>query len=555
MHSLPNIQVKGVFLQDEFTAEEISLLSRYCTNTNKDIFVLRNLPEVVMGALFSRYSRSPKSLRRLLLDEFIHDPEMSFKDIVGEAGSKAEDSMVATQKAEEFYDRVLVGYGDDSVAELGGAHVACENVSMIATKILEDSRIGLSPLEKSTRYVYFNDKVAGKYRYHREKRVMESEFAELYEKTCDSLFNCYSEMMDPLTKFIIEGFPQDSGTSERAYKSAVRAKVCDILRNLLPAGTTTNMGMYGNGRAFEYLLTKMYSKDLEESKSIAWEMQGELEKVIPSFVKRANDKYGKETQEYLGRTVREMQSVSQQLLTEEPESKEEVVLIDCDENAEEKILSSILYPHVHLSERQLREKVRTLSAGERKKIIDSYLASRKNRRHKPGRALENAFYKFDILANYGIYRDLQRHRALTQERQSLSVIHGYDTPKELEESGLVDKYCNAMGQAAISFKEMEKEMPLEAQYVVPMGYRFRWYNTLNLREAFHLIELRSSRQGHPDYRRVVQKMFYEIKKVHPQFAEHMKFVDLNEYALERLDAEKRLDRKMEEMKGRYPKPA
>ena len=218
-------------------------------------FVLINLPEAVKGALFSRYSRSSKSLRRVLLDEFILNPETGFAEIVGQVTNQGESQLVATKKAEDFYDRVLVGYGDDSVAELGGAHLACENISMVLTKIMQDARIGISPLEKSTRYVYFDQKEDGKYRYHREEKIMQSKFANEYLRVCDLLFDTYALLIPQIAKIEQEKFPREETVSERAYASTIRAKVCDILRGILPASTLTNAGFFGNGRAFEYLLT------------------------------------------------------------------------------------------------------------------------------------------------------------------------------------------------------------------------------------------------------------------------------------------------------------
>ena len=287
---------------DEFAQEEIEVLRPFFTNLDMPVFGLVNLPEVVKGALFSRYSRSTKSLRRVLLDEFIMKPEMGFKEIVGFQTAKGEEQVIAVKKAEEFYDRVLVGYGDDSVAELGGASIACEQISQIAAKVIEAPRIGLSPLEKSTRYVWFNQKINGDYQYVKEITLMNSRFTDLYIETCDLLFDNYSNLIEPMIKFVMERFPKEDGVSDRAYNSSVRAKACDVLRVFLPASTKTNVGLYGNGRAFEYLLVKMNAHPLREINQLADSMHEELSKAIPSFVKRANDSYGKGTQQYLSET-------------------------------------------------------------------------------------------------------------------------------------------------------------------------------------------------------------------------------------------------------------
>jgi len=544
--------VWGVGVFDSFTEEEKAILEPFFTNLDKDVFALRNLPEVVKGALFARYSRSDKSLRRVLLDEFIKKPEMGFKQIVRMQTDSGVDQIVAIQKAEEFYERVLIGFGDDSVAELGGAHLAVENISNIATKVIEDARIGICPLEKSTRYVYFDQKPGGKYMYYRDKDIMESRFADLYINTMDMLFDTYSSFIEPMRKFLMERFPNE-GMSERAYKSTIRAKVCDIIRVLLPTGTLTNVGLFGNGRAFDYLLTKMYAHPMREMRDLAAAMQEELRKVIPPFVKRCNDeKHGKPHQAFL-RDKWTIARLSKEILRDltETDDKESLRLIDYDKDAETKVVAAILYPMSSLPMAKIREKVARMSSAERKKVINAYIAGRTNRRHKPGRAFENVYYTFDILGDYGIYRDIQRHRILTQERQLITTKHGYDVPVEIEDADLADKFREAMDAAAVAFEKISTVMPLQAQYVVPMGYKIRWYITMNLREAYHLCELRTCMQGHPTYRKLAQNIYKKIKEVHPVLAEGMKFVDMNDYSLERKEAEKRIDKKIEEIKRKY----
>jgi thymidylate synthase ThyX len=539
-----------------FTPEEYALLERFVTNTSGRVFVLRNLPEVVKGALFSRYSRSTKSLRRVLLDEFIQKPETGFKDIVGEITSGVEQA-IAIKKAEEFYDRVLVGFGDDSVAELAGVHVALEGISNIATKFIEDARIGLSPLEKSTRYVYFDQKDEnGKWLYYEEPMIMQSEFRESYVTTCNHLFETYSKLIPKISKYVEERSPREDGVSDRAYAAAIRAKTCDILRGLLPASTITNIGVYGNGRAFEYLLIKMYASPLAEIQRLARELEEELRKVIPSFIKRASSLHGKEMQDYIKSKNEAMEKLATSVLSniavKAPAQKEERVrLVWYDREAETKAVAHALYPYADCSLSELESAVRELDQSKKEEIINAYIGTRKNRRHKPYRAFENIYYVFDICANFGCYRDLHRHRILTQERQLLSCRHGYDTPKEIVESGYASEFSEAMETAKQCYDEIAKKMPQQAQYVVPFAYKIRWYITMNLREAYHMCELRSQRQGHPDYRKIVHEIAEEIKKVHPTLAKGMIFVDRADYDLERLEAEKKFDKKLEEIKKKY----
>ncbi|MEK6957885.1 MAG: FAD-dependent thymidylate synthase [archaeon] len=540
---------------EQFTKEETEILSPFFSNMDKDIFVLTNLPEVVKGALFSRYSRSAKSIRRLLLDEFIRDEKAGFREIVAYSKSMGENQVVATKKAEEFYDRVLVGYGDDSVAELGGGHIACEIVSNIASKLLEDSRIGISPLEKSTRYVYFDQKVDNEYLYHREKEIMDSKYADLYIETCNSLFDSYAKWIEPTKKTMMEKFPRGDET-ERAYNSTIRAKACDILRGYLPASTKTNVGLFGNGRSFEFLITKMFSSELSESRTVAAEMHTELMKVMPSFVKRATGKYGGPTIKFLSETRKGMRSLAEKTFANEKfEAKEEVTLTDYDKDAEEKAIAAALYPFTEVSMEQVKKKVEAMGKAEKLKVIQEYCRRRENRRHKPGRGFEHTYYEFDLMCNYASYRDLHRHRVLTQQRQDLGTKLGFDVPFEAREIGFEKDFVEKMKLAQEAYEKIRKGLgPKQAQYVVPFAYRIRWAFKLNLRELYHLVELRSTVQGHADYRRIVLKMLQEVQKVHPSLVEPMRFVDWrnsSEIGLERLEAEKKIDKKMDEMNKKY----
>ena len=286
-----------------FSSAERSLLGRYVTNTDQSVFALTNLPEVVKGALFSRYSRSAKGLRELLLTDFIQAPESEFAGIEGNTvgiiegnteqalapgETAAKEAGAAVERAQGFYSRILDSYGDDSIAELGGAHLAAENVSMIATKVLEDARIGGSPLEKSTRYVFFGEKVDGEFLFYQEPTLMDSAHRELYLDTNRALFETYRDLIDPLTAYVEQAAQRDPGVSEAAWRRSVRARVFDGLRGLLPASALTNMGIYGNGRFFETLLIRLQLSPLAEMRNLGGAMRAELGKVIPSFLRRAD---------------------------------------------------------------------------------------------------------------------------------------------------------------------------------------------------------------------------------------------------------------------------
>ncbi len=546
---------------EPFSPAEQHHLAPFFTNLTEPIFGLK-LPQEVAGALFSRYSRSAKSLRRIFLDEFLGNFSPSLNALAVSTPS-TEDQSAALRKAREFYERVLIGYGDDSVAQLGGAHIACEQISNVAAKWLEDARIGIAPLEKSTRYVRFDTKGEdGDFLFYKEPRLMASPHRDTYLSTMRLLFETYAAQIDPMIEFVRRSLPievvewkhpqtgepltykeavQDDQLrkwAETAYRSTVRAQACDILRAYLPAATLTNVGIFGVGQAFEHLLNKLYSYELTETRQIAIGMHESLEALIPSFVKRAR------RSEYVADTFTALRALAAQHLTQtEVAPSQPVTLVDYDDAAEEKIVAAILYPHAHHPLPQLRQLIRDFSAEQRQHILAEYLQRRRHRRDKPGRALEQVSYTFDIIANLGLYRDLQRHRLLTQERQDFTTVHGYDTPQEIEEAGFQSDFTRCMDQAAHLHDQLLRDFPLEAQYVVPFAYRIRWYMKMNLREAVHIGELRTMPQGHPDYRLIVQDMWRQIGAVHPTLAHCARFLDWHTYRLGRLQSEMRTEYK------------
>ncbi|MBC8076123.1 MAG: FAD-dependent thymidylate synthase, partial [Chloroflexales bacterium] len=373
--------------------------------------------------------------------------------------------------------------------------------------------------------------------------------AAVYAAAMDGLFDTYTSLIEPTVAFVRARTPRDAQTSERAYTSATRAKALDLLRGLLPMATLTNVGLFGNGRAFEYLLTKLYAAEQHELRELAGQLQAALDALIPSFVKRAKSERGHAYQAYLKASRANVAfSPQSSALSPQPSAlgvESSVVLSAYDEDAEQRVVAAVLYAHSDAPLADVRAAVETMGAEERMTLLRAYIGERASRFHKPGRALEEARYSFDILADLGAYRDLQRHRMLSQERQSYTVAHGFITPPELAEAGLAAQYQRAIEAAGAAFGQISARLPEAAQYAVPLACRVRWRITLNLRELYHFCELRAAPQGHPTYRAIAQEMYRLVAATHPRLAEGMRFVDLNEYALERLDAERRLDTKLQ----------
>ncbi len=541
---------------EEFDENQMKILKHFVTNTDSNVFVLRNLPEVIKGALFSRYSRSNLGLRSLLLKDFVLNEETAFSTIAGSQGStdesQSESEFMAIKRAQNFYDRILDGYGDDSIGELGGAHLAIENISMIAAKCIEDARIGGSPLEKSTRYIYFDQKVNGEFQFYREPILMTSAYRETYINTCNHLFETYSKLIPPLTEKMEKKFPKEHDVSKVAYTAALRAKVLDCLRGLLPASALTNMGVFGNGRFYDSLIQKLHVHNLSEMQDLGKKSHLELSKVMPSFIRRSD--VGHKYQTAFGAFTEQMQTEITALTKEHsqnvaPIDRPGVSLVGYDPESPYKVAAALMFPHSKCGLGDLEEYCETLPKESLGRILDSACNSRENRRMKSPRALEHAYFTFEIVADYGIYRDLQRHRILTQERQLLTCDLGYYLPDELIDTDMEKDYREAMDMAKGVYDEIAKELPEEAQYVVPMAYNIHWYYHINLRALQWLCELRSSPAGHLMYRYVAQEMAKQVSDVFPEFERVFKFVDFDGYELGRLGQE---IRKEDKLKAKQP---
>jgi thymidylate synthase ThyX len=541
-----------ILVLSEFSIKEKKILSDHFSNTDGNVFAIITPRQVDRGALMSRYSRTDKSMRRIFLDEFLQNKN----------------------RGEEFYNRVLLEYGDDSVAELGEAQIAIEGLSNIAVKKIEDRRIGLSYLEKSSRYVAWNKKENGMYRFYRDPEIMKSKFADDYEESCNFSFDVYSKNIEPMVNYVREKYPiekysfkdstdgkeksfsklkndEDVKSANMIYKGSTKAKALDILRGLLPAATLTNVGVTGNGRAFEYLLTVLGSSNLKEEQDLASKIKKELDTTIKSFVRRADDKYGKAFQKYL----KDVKNKSKLITVKEIKAKPKIGTItklveyESESNAIDKIVTNIIYDQSpSTSYQDILLQVKKISKQNKNKIIDEFTKLRTNRRHRPSRAFEHVYYTFDLCNNFGMFRDFHRHRALTLQRQLLTTDHGYNIPNEIKILGIEKDFRECMNETKNTFEKIRKKFPEQAQYVVNFGYNYPYLMKFNLREACHLIELRTVPQGHIDYRRVAQQMFKQINKVHPNLSKIMKYVDLKEYDLERFESEKRTEEKRKNLK-------
>jgi thymidylate synthase ThyX len=516
---------------ERFSDEERARLAPHFTNLDLPVFGLVNLPETVKGALFARYSRYAGTLRRLFLDEFA-DSVPEVPAIEGREG----------ERAARLYETIFLGYGDDSVAQLGGAHVACEWTSNLLTKILQRPRLA-SYLEQSTRYIAYDARLDGYgYRYHRDPR-----FGPEYERALDELFAIYSTLLERTTAWTAGRFPAAAGESPAAHRRAVRAKALDLVRGVLPAASLSHVGIYASGQAYEQLVLHLLAHPLAEANAYGEMLLAELQKMIPSFVARVPrpDRGGRWI-EYLRERREAADAVAARLLgdgsTASAASGASVRLLRAH-GTEEELLAALLYESSAVGEEEALRAAATLSHAERAALVRELVGTRENRRHRPGRGFETLRYRFEIVSDYGAFRDLQRHRLLTCQWQRLSPDLGADVPHELVDAGLGGAYERALDLSRGEHERLCAEGFLEeAPYALCLAFRIRYVLELDAREALHLIELRSGREGHPSYRAVAHEMRRAIADVHPSVAAAMEFVDEStEERLERLLSEMRND--------------
>ena len=515
---------------ESFTQEERERLAPHFTNLDRPVFALVNLPETVKGALFARYSRYPGTLRRLYLDEFADDVAAGGARFDGAEG----------ERAAKLYERVFVGYGDDSVAQLGGAHIACEWVSNVLTKVLQRGRLA-AYLEQSTRYIAYDGPMPGGdggYRYWRDPSL-----GPEYAAAMDSLFGAYAQALPRVEAWAAERFPRGD-EPESAHRRSIRAKALDLLRGLLPAAALSHVGIFASGQAYEQLVMRLLASPLPEAREVGAMVLEELQAVMPSFVSRVpRPERGGEWIRVIGERRDAVAAMARRMGLDRPDAADErpsVKLLDV-QGGEDDLLAAMLFEQAAVSEEELRAAVRVLPPDERAALIAELVGERANRRHRPGRGFEAVRYRFEVVSDYGAFRDLQRHRLLTIQWQPLTPYLGAGVPEELEEAGVADLYRAGLDRSREEYERLVDSGRAEvAPYALCLGFRIRYVMDMNAREAMHTIELRSGREGHPGYRAVAHEMHAQIARVHPAIAAAMTHVDH--------DVEPRLERILSEIR-------
>lgn len=508
----------------------------FVTNLDQPVYALRNLPEEVVAVLFAYYSRSQGSLRENL-HKLLADQDLA----IGEGVQQGEFSL-AQQKARDFHEKWVVGYGHSSVAEHAVVHLAVEDVSIIATKIIEDCRLA-SYTEKSTRYVPWKDDLI--YDPEQDEPGLDKETLRVYWAAIHTLMDAYGEVLEQLTERISETADRTAYKTERGFLNACRAQACDTARYLLPAAALTNLGLTCNARTLVGMVNKLLSHPLPEAQRLGRQILDEGRKIVPTLLKYAGENpYRRSASNWAQHALTQVAgpeygySKSTELFT----GSKEVVpvdpiswlqpLIPNYQDSERLVLAGLLYeqsgvPMEHLLNR--------LSHTNQEQVIELLVEDLRRRGpHDPvARAYELLPLTNEITVDYGAYRDIQRHRMATQLCQGLTTELGYDIPELVKKHGLEQTYTRAMETAATLAEALRENGWRGADYVVPLGFRVRVLFQWNLRELIHFVELRSAQQGHPSYRRVAQELYRNTLENVLWLEDGLIRVDLNDYELAR----------------------
>jgi len=539
-HSKNNHQAVNPYIHKTSTSIEITsqgkkFLEKAVTNTTSNVYGFTDvLSPTTIAAAMARLSRRGEDMRITILDEFAH----------------------AIDKDKQLLQRVITAYGDDSVQQLVGQHIVVENASNLLTKKLEWGRLA-AYLEQSTRYIYFDQKNKyDEYKYFTPTNL-DSETTQKYKESMNSIFELYSEMIHRLTEYVQKQSNTPQEERDAAWHGATRAQACDAIRPVLPVATQSTVGIFASGQSLESLITHLMSDELVEAQETGKKLLAEARKIIPTFLERADKpERGGAIVAYRANTRKAVQELAIKLLPDNHANiSKPVTLNDVWPRNELNIVADMLYEHSSLPLEQIREEVEKYTYSQKVEILKTYMGERLNRRHRPGRALEKAHYSFDLMCDYGIFRDLQRHRMVDDlEWQVLTPRYGYAVPSLVEEAGLAELFQRCFDISLDLHSQLQAAgYTSEAQYAILLGHKMRWKVTLNAREAFHFCELRTAPQGHPGYRKLAQQMYDAIATVHPLIAESMKFVNQNEDPeLTRLAAERYTQFKLEQMNEKQP---
>lgn len=420
---------------------------------------------------------------------------------------------VSEEKAADFHERWVLGYGHASVAEHAVIHLAVENISRLACDGLEDNRLA-SYTEKSSRYQvmpegYFHTpaELDGHPALRRE-----------YQATCRQLFAAYRKLIDGCMEHLRSAHRQRGRESDSAYRLRLRRIATDGCRSALPAATLTNVGVTANARTLERGISKLMSAELEEERQLGRAVREQGREVTPTLIKYADEA------PYLKRRPEVQRSFADLLDndSEQPQPSVEARLALWDPQAEEKLAAALLYGASDTDYPAAWRRAQDMTGEQRQRIIDASLAGL-GPHDTPPRELEVVDYTFEFLLDYGAFREFRRHRMQTCLPQMLTATHGFRIPPVIAEGGLEGPFAEAVGAAEAVYHKMREEVsPAVAQYAVTHAHNRRLISKMNLRECYHLFKLRTSPMAHESIREPMLEALRLAQEVHPQLFRHLR---------------------------------
>jgi len=538
-----------------FTEEDRRLIEPFFTNLDRPVFAVPFLPPEVIGALCSRTSRAKEDLRVIFLNEFVK-PFLAEKNAYSESLGALIDflhqhsweEIFSNPKGREFYVKWLAQYGDDSIAQMAGTHLLFSGISQVAIKHFEDMRVGIAPLEKSTRYLDYSAKINGSYMYYCDPSLRALNLDTDYREAMDGLFDTYKELTGALLDFFKKQYPTEK-------ELVLKTKAFDTLRGLLPAAALSQVAFFANGQALEYAVSRSLTHPLGEIRWAGQTAQTELQKVVPAFLRRLTSDASKDYQNYLTGRGERVREAARELGLSAPVLSEPaagVRLVEHDKDGEDKVLAGLLFAETHEPFAETLRKIKRLSATEKEKLFAKAIHGRTARWYKMPRALEMANLVFEITLNIGAWRDIHRHRMQTQLRQRLSIHHGYDLPPEVTAAGLAEKFKAAVENAEAVFQKIEAQDAVLAQYAVTLAHRLRFLQSQNLRAFAWEAELRTIPTGHPDYRKMEQEKVKLVREVYPLIGKFI-LADMQDYAFARRDTQSEIEKKEQQLKKYFSK--
>ena len=540
----------------DLSQEDRYLTEPFFTNLDSSVFGITFLPPEVIGALCSRTSRAKDDLRVAFLKEFIKpflegesQYSESLRALIDFLHKYPAELIFSNPKARDFYITWLAQFGDDSIAQMAGAHLIYAGISQIAIKQIEDMRIGIAPIEKSTRYVDYSSKVNGSYRYYTDPTLEAMGLIGEYRAAMDNLFDTYTKLLAKYMEFLKKLYPTEE-------EKVLRTKAFDTVRLLLPVSTLSQLALYSNGQAFEYMINRCLDHRLGEVRWTARAALQELGKVIPAFLRRVETDDSKDYRRYLSERGERVQKVVAEVgINRQPATSTEpaVKLLEYDPSGEDKIIAGLVYGETHEPFEVVLGRVKQLSSNDKEKILQEVLKDRKAKYYKIPRAFESVYLRFEILMNIGAWRDLHRHRIHTQIRQRFSINNGFDVPEGLKEAGLDAEFVSAISKAEEVFRKVEKvDLPAQAgkdlaQYCCALAHKVRFMQYQNMRSFFWEAELRTIPQGHPDYRKIEQEKIRQVQRIYPLVGKYL-LADMHDYDFARRGDAAQIQRKEAELK-------